>query len=197
MSATYRFEFGEGVRFAIDPANDFLPVKFKMKALPRPVTYLVSYSRDYHALTMELPKNIASAMRLYRKLVSLMDEAYSLNVRYGYATAQGIRSLFRKLTLALGLPWQVAEHREPEDAAFLAAVTQKGSDVATWSAYADWLLEHDGKDYDRYSDRKRKIARSHVQPDHNTRGRVMAGWLADETRMKTRDGMPLLLFQEV
>jgi uncharacterized protein (TIGR02996 family) len=85
-------------------------------------------------------------------------------------------TLLKKLVAALGLPpcWPLSGWVGPgaAEAGFLKAIEAEPGDLASWSAYADWLQEQ-------------------PYPGAALRGRVIAGWLSGKV-MPCKAGIPLL-----
>jgi uncharacterized protein (TIGR02996 family) len=98
-----------------------------------------------------LPRDVGKAFGLLRKVDSL------------YASSRVQRSLdgvHRKLREALGWSWSAVWEDQGEEG-FCLAIRDDPSDLASWSAYADYLMEHG-----------------------NGRGKVIAAWLSPARRKK-------------
>jgi uncharacterized protein (TIGR02996 family) len=78
-------------------------------------------------------------------------------------------TLAAKLTVSFGLPYN--EFLGPicsEEKGFLKSVNETPEDLTTWSAYSDWLVEH-----------------------NDPRGTVIAEWLDPKKAMKVKYGIPV------
>jgi uncharacterized protein (TIGR02996 family) len=111
---------------------------------------------------IKLPRQIEPGYKLMRVCKTLSDEG-----------AIGIHgpawTLYRKLCVSFGLPYnEFLGQPCSDEKSFLAAIERVPGEIATWSAYSDWLTEFG-----------------------DPRGSVIAAWLDPKRAVKTKYGVPV------
>jgi uncharacterized protein (TIGR02996 family) len=163
VSATLRYDLGVYAALAIDgmPDNPLGPFgaseTSRWAGVGRARWLCVTFA-------VKLPAQASQAFALLKAIRTLAGDA-NLPPR----ERDGCQTLAGKLSLALGLPPGPAT---PHEDAFLHALAQDPGQLATWSAYADWLQER-------------------PDPQSQRRGLVIAGWLARKP-MKVKYGVPTI-----
>lgn len=164
MTATMRHDIGLQIADAIEGASPKLLAEFDMKTMSRWAGVRKEPWRCC-SFVVRLPGDAAKAYLLAELLDRLRLDESNGTVR------RGCNTLYRKVMLGLGLPPYMTEERNAAEAAFLTALDELPGDLATWSAYSDWLQDQDN-------------------PDVQRRGRVIAGWLGPKA-VKVKYGVPV------
>jgi uncharacterized protein (TIGR02996 family) len=136
VSATLRHDIPPRLAEAIKERTDVLDQFFSAQ----PAQRWAGSHRGHVTITtfaVKLPRHFGPAFELTTACKRVSDSGQS----YVHTPAW---TLQRKLTVSLGLPYnEFFDQPRPEEKAFLAALEKAPGEIATWSAYSDWLVEHD------------------------------------------------------
>jgi uncharacterized protein (TIGR02996 family) len=174
MSATLRYDIPRKLANAIIARTPGLAVLVGMRETLRWAgVRRGGNTAEVATFAVKLPKQIAAAWELIRMLECDGD----------VAVIRGAITVRDKLALSIGLnvdhctnPNIFPEIDEVEEEAFFDAIKETPGDLATWSAYSDWLQEQD---------------RESMQ----LRGRLIAGWLGKKA-IKVKYGIPVMVRPE-
>ena len=119
--------------------------------------------RDCVTLALKLPNQIVPVWKVQETLHVVMEDAES------WAARNSASVLYRKIGVSLGILPDVGMLKL--ERVFLDPIRHCPGDLATWSAYSDWLQDRE---------------ETHLQQ----RGWVMAGWLGKKA-MKIKYGVPM------
>lgn len=131
MSATLRYDIGQGISFALSNASPGLLAEFG--CMPASRWGGVHKSR-FECLTfaVKLPSQIVLAVDLLLATIRAQRSEFSTD---GTAL-NSCRTLEKKLRQSLGLPKGTSAEERP----FVDAIME-GGDLTDWLVYADWLQE--------------------------------------------------------
>lgn len=166
MSATLRHDIGNELANAVSQT-----VAGTLEAFAgKPVTRWAGvrrggWTRHCHTFAIKLPVQIGQLWRLCDTLAAVETTDRPWVVRK--------QAHLLRLKLLYSVGWPVGGVTQGEERAFVEAVVEAPDELATWSAWADWLQERPGDVY-------------------QARGALMAGWLARKA-LKVKYGVPELV----
>jgi uncharacterized protein (TIGR02996 family) len=160
MSATLRHDIPQVLKTAIGKRSDVLSTLGAYEA-----GRWAGVHRGYNKITtfaIKLPAQIGAGYELL-KMLSLLCDIGTSGVHAPAWTLQ------RKLIVSFGLPYNEFFGQPCSDEqSFLTSIDKEPANIATWSAYSDWMVEHG-----------------------DVRGTVIAEWLDPKKAVKTKYGIPV------